>query len=514
MTPPLRLKRNTLSNFAGLMIVSLLPLVASILYVPLLGMERYGIVGAASFLLILGVSLDFGIARTVTQKFARTLTEQPPGAKTREAGEVLRAAFVLYMPIAGLLGAAVAGGSWYLTQNWLVIPPALQAEAQHALLLTGLTLVPHCLRVMPIAALNGLERQGLSNLLQTGTLAFRLAVSLIVLEGFEATLEALMTVWLLSSLAECLLIFWVTRRCLRDFDVSYWGPFRWATVREIGRVSRSDGTSALVSLANNFADKLILSRLLPIDLFGLYQVLSLLGSSLNRLTAPLGFAAFPRWIAYQSEGDRAAFSSSYHAASQAAAALILPTMVAGLIFAPLVLSVLFPSALIPPDLILAFRLMVLSGAANALGFLPYMAQLAAGSTALILRFALISGALYLPLVLIATPTFGLFLPIGARLALDVGTFLVFSIAVHRDILPGDGTRWARDSLLAPLAGLTLPFALGGLWLAEAPHSLGSFVGAVTVGLLGIAGALFATPTGRRQIAHLFRRWRVFPRGRG
>ena len=511
MTLPLRLKRNALSNFAGLMTLSLLPLIASILYVPLLGMDRFGVVGTASFLITLAASLDFGMARAVTQRFAQM---PPDGMQDGGARSFARVAFWVYLLIVAVLAGAVAMGADYLTQYWLIIPPTLHAETQYALLIGGFTLVPHCLRVIPLAALNGLERQGVSNLLQTGTLAFRLAISLLVLEVIERSLTALMLTWLTASILESLVILWVTARCLKPLNRAPIGPTRWVILHDLARASRSDGTSALVGLATNFADKLILSRLLPIDLFGLYHLISLLGTSLNRLTAPIAFAAFPRWIAYQATGDRAALSSSYRAASQIAAALILPTMVAGLLFAPLVLAALFPSALIPPDLILAFRLIVLSGAANALGFMPYLAQLATGSTRVILRFALLSGALYLPLILLATPSLGLFLPIGARLVLESVSLALFAIVLHRRILPGDGGRWLRESLLAPLSGLALPVAVGAFWLADAPPTLMSFAKACGVGSVGILGALIATPAGRRQINALFRRLPVFPRGRG
>lgn len=510
MTPPLRLRRNALSNFAGLMTLSLLPLIASILYVPLLGIDRFGVVGTASFLITLAASLDFGMARAVTKKFAdqRDLPDSTP------ARGFAGTAFLLFLGIVCSFAFLVAGGAGFLAERWLIIPVPLHAEAQAALFAAGFTVAAHSLRVIPLAILNGLERQGLSNLLQTGTLSFRLIISISTLLLVENSLELLMYVWLGSSFLEFYVIILATKHCLSKFSIPEGGGFQWRVAREIFHASRSDGTSALVGLATNFADKLILSRLLPIDLFGLYHLISLLGSSLNRLTAPIAFAAFPRWIAYEATGERAAFNSSYRAASQIAAALILPTMVAGVLFAPLVLAALFPSVGIPTDLILAFRLIVLYGAANALGFLPYTALLATGSTRVILRFALISGALYLPLILLATPSLGIFLPIGARLLLEGVSFALFAIVLHRQVLPGEGGRWVWDSLLAPIAGLVLPFALGALWLADAPPTLGSFLKACGVGGTGVLGALAATAAGRRQFRALFRYLARFPRGRG
>lgn len=503
MTAPLRLKRNALSNFAGLMTVSLLPLLASILYVPLLGAERFGIVGAASFLLTFGVNLDIGIGRAVTRRFAQAASQQENGAAPQN---YLATAHLLFLGLLLPFSAAVMLGADFLTRSWLVIPPALHDEAEHALWLLGPVIFLHGFRVMDLAALNGLERQGLSNFLQAGSLALRLLVSLFVLLLIERSILALLLTWLLTVLAEVLVIGLVTRHCLRRHGFTGNGWPHMALIGPLVGSARSDGISTLVSIATNFADKLVLSRLLPIDLFGLYHIVSTLAAAPTRLTAPIAFAAFPRWIAQQAEGDRDGFTSSYHAAAQIAGALILPTMIAGLLFAPRVLAALFPSVSVPPDLILAFRLLVIAGGVSALNFLPYMAQLALGTTRVLLWQAIVSGALYLPLVLGTTASLGLFLPVGARLALDVSTFGLFFLVVTRALLPGETQRLLRDAFAAPLLGAAVPLLIGAYGLSGAPLTGLHFALAILTGAAAVAGALMATPAGRRQGLRLLK-WR-------
>ncbi len=491
-----RLRRNALSNFAGLLILSLLPLLASILYVPLLGAAQFGIIGAASFLLTLGSSLDLGLGRATTQRFAQAAATGETGRGPRD---FLATAHLLYG--VGLLPfcLAVMLGAGFLAQHWLIVPEALQAETQQAFWLLGPVILIHCLRVMDLAALNGVERQGLSNLLQTGALVVRLLASVLVLLLIDRSVVTLLLTWLLVALAEMLVIGLTVRRCLGRLGFQHGGRLRWGLVPGLLAAGRSDGVFSLMTLLTGFADKLVVSRLLPIDLFGLYHFISLLAGALNRLIAPIAFAVFPRWVAQQAAGDRDGFSSSYHAAAQLAGGLILPTMLAGLLFAPRVLAALLPSVPMPDDLVLVFQLLTVAGAAAALNYLPYSAQLAAGATQIVLRQALIAGALYLPLVLLATPHLGLFLPVGARLVLEAATYLVFAWFLNRQVLPGEGARLLRQSVLAPLLGAALPFALGGLALAGSPLSVGTFALAVLTGLVGMIGALLATPAGRRAV---------------
>lgn len=503
MTAPLRLKRNALSNFAGLMTVSLLPLLASILYVPLLGAERFGIVGAASFLLTFGVNLDIGIGRAVTRRFAQAASQQETGAAPQN---YLATAHLLFLGLLLPFSAAVMLGADFLTRSWLVIPPALHDEAEHALWLLGPVIFLNGFRVMDLAALNGLERQGLSNFLHAGSLALRLLLSLLVLLFIDRSILALLMTWLFAVLAEMLVIGLVTRHCLRRHGFPGSGWPQLALMGQLIRTARSDGTSTLVSIATNFADKLVLSRLLPIDLFGLYHIVSTLAAAPTRLTAPIAFAAFPRWIAQHAAGDRDSFTSSYHAAAQIAGALILPAAIAGLLFAPRVLAALFPSVSVPPDLILVFRLLVIAGAASALNFLPYMAYLALGTTRLLFWQAIVSGALYLPLVLGTTASVGLFLPVGARLALDVSTFALFLVAVGRSLLPGETRRLLRDAFAAPLLGAAVPLLIGAYGLSGAPLTGVNFALALLTGAAAVAGALLATPAGRRQGLRLLK-WR-------
>lgn len=496
MSGPPRLRRNALSNFAGLLILSLLPLLASILYVPLLGGAQFGLVSAASFLLTLGSSLDLGLSRATTQRFAQAAATRATG---REPRDFLATAHLLYLGVLLPFCLAVTLGAGFLTRHWLIVPDALQADAEQALWLLGPVIFIHCLRVMDLAALNGVERQGLSNLLQTGALVVRLLVSLLVLRLIDQSIVTLLLAWLLVALVEMLVIGLVVRSSLIRLGFTQGGVPRRALVSSLLTGARSDGVFSLMTLLTGFADKLVLSRLLPIDLFGLYHLISLLAAALNRLIAPIAFAVFPRWVAQQAAGDRDGFSSSYHAAAQIAGALILPTMLAGLLFAPRVLAALFPSAPMPDDLVLAFQLLTVAGAAAALNYLPYSAQLAVGATQIVLRQALISGAIYLPLVLLATPHLGLFLPVGARLALEGASYLVFAWVMNRRVLPGEGGRLLRQAVFAPLVGAALPFLLGGLALAGTPLSLGNFGVAVLTGFGGIVGALLATPAGRRAI---------------
>jgi len=181
-------------------------------------------------------------------------------------------------------------------------------------------------------------------------------------------------------------------------------------------------------------------------------------------------------------------------------------MIAGLLFAPRVLAALFPTVTVPPDLILAFRLLVIAGAASALNMLPYMAQLALGTTRVLFWQAILSGAVYLPLVLVATPIVGLFLPIGARLLLDVSSFALLLGVAARALLPGEMGRLLRDALAAPLLGAALPCLIGAYGLQGAPLTSLNFALAILTGGFAVVGALLATPAGRRQMRRLLK-WR-------
>lgn len=314
------LGKNISANFLSGIWLTALMLLLTPLYVMLLGVESYGLIGFyLSWIAIVGI-LDTGISAAATREIAWF------AARPKEKGKIpdlVRSMEVIYWGIILVLGVGILvwglffGADWFRTKS---LPPELVRDT---LILMAISLVVQVPSGLYVAGLMGLQRQ----------------VECSGLLALFGTIRGLGTVVVLWKICPDIRAFflWQIIVCVIQVGVMRWVLWKRVrierfpakfSIRVLRSVKGFAGGMMLVtalSIVITQADKIILSRLVSLEMLGFYMLAWTGSSGLSRIAGPIIQAFSPRFTELVSNGDNEALAGQVHLASQLMSVLMLPS---------------------------------------------------------------------------------------------------------------------------------------------------------------------------------------------
>ncbi len=482
---------NLVANYLGKGWAALVSLAFIPVYLRYLGVEAYGLVGVQASLVALLSLLDFGLSSAVTREFAALQVQTGASAKQRD---LLRTLEPVYWGMGVLAGAIVALLATPIARHW-VNPGTLSTQSvTQAILLIGLTIAAQWPIALYNGGLNGLERQVPQNALAATVATVRALGAVAVLAWVAPTIQAFFVWQALCSAAHALAAAFLLWRYLPRGAAP--AQFRSALLRRLLPMALGMAGIAASSAVLTQLDKVILSRLLPLEQFGYYTLAATAAGVLFHLVMPVFTAAFPRLSRLAAQQDRAGLRSAYSQATQVMAATVLPVAATLVCFAGIILRLWTGDQAIAAAAALPLALLAAGNAINALVNPPFALRLATGSLRPVVILNIVATLLMAPLAWILVDRFGMAGGASAWVVINLLYLLVGVPFMHAGILPRETPRWLLRDVLPPLAAASLTAALGAWMLpAEFPR-LAQIIWIVTVGLLASAGAVLASSTGR------------------
>jgi O-antigen/teichoic acid export membrane protein len=255
---------------------------------------------------------------------------------------------------------------------------------------------------------------------------------------------------------------------------------------------------AALSLILTQADKLLVSKLFSLRIFGYYALAWSVASGPLILAGCVFNVMFPRMSALVSAGDKNAISQFYHLGSQLMAVLIVPIAAVLALFSFEILRLWTGNSDTAASVAPLLSVLMVGSAINALLYLPYILQLAFGWTKLPLLASLISISILVPLMFPMTKHFG---PVGAALIWPILNVLNILIAVpimHRRLLPRETWRYYSDIGL-PLLCAIATVAIGRLAFTTLESRLATLSVLAGLWLASLGAAVVAAPQIRAGI---------------
>lgn len=299
--------------------LALLLLVLTPVYVRLLGIESYGLIGFyASWVAILGI-LDMGISATATREIA-WLSARPE--EERKIPTLLRSLELFYGGIIVLVGLGFMGGGWFFGPEWFNTATLTSWLLRQTLFLMSVSLIVQVPSGLYAAGLIGMQRQaecaGLLALF--GTVRSVGAIVVLLLIGPDIRLFFLWQV--VASTFQVVLI----RRALWRKFIRSDGParFSWEALHAVRKFAGGMTLITALSLVLCQADKILLSRFVPLKSLGFYTLAWAVASGLMLAAMPLMQAYGPRYTNLISSGNQMALAEQVRKASQLMNAMILP----------------------------------------------------------------------------------------------------------------------------------------------------------------------------------------------
>lgn len=306
---------NLLSN-AWLTTVTLL---FTPLYIRFLGVESYGLIGFyLSWIAVLGI-LDTGISATAAREMAwlaARLEEKEKIPSLLRSMEVIYWCIILILGVGIMVWAWFFGAGWFQTKN---LPPELVRDT---LMLMAVSLVVQVPSGLYVGGLMGLQQQ----VECSGFLA---------LFGTVRGLGAVVVLWkicpdirafFLWQIVACVIQTWVMRWLLwkRVRIVRCPARFSLGILHSVKVFAGGMVLITVLGIVMTQADKMILSRVVSLEMFGFYMLAWTVASGLLRVGTPLIQAFGPRFTELVSMGDDKTLAKQVRLASQLMSALILP----------------------------------------------------------------------------------------------------------------------------------------------------------------------------------------------
>ncbi len=462
-------------------------------YVKLMGIESYGLVGFYLVLQAMLQVLDLGLSPTMNREMAR-YSVQPE--KVSAARDLVRTLEIGYWIIGLLIGAAILTAAPWLAVHWIKASAIPSQNVTQAVMLMGVLAFFQWPVSFYQGGLMGLRQQVLLNVLKVCATTLANVGAVLILWFVSPTIQVFL-VW--QVVISAIFVITLAVGLWRSLPSSDRSPrFDLASSRNVWYFAAGMSGIAVTSLILTQADKILVSKLFSLEIFGYYALAWSIANGLLIAAGCVFNVAFPRMSALVSAGDQDSLTQFYHRASQLMAVLILPiaTLVSSFSFEILRLWTGSGETALNAAPILS--LLIIGSAINALLYLPYALQLAHGWTKLAILAGLVSISILIPLMFLMGKHFG---PVGAAsiwALLNVLNMLIAVPIMHRRLLPHETWRYFSDIGLPLLWTISIA-AIGRLVFTKPESPLLTL--AVLTGLWGasVAGAVVGAPAIRAGI---------------
>lgn len=308
--------------------LAVLSLILAPIYVHLLGIESYGLIGLYTAALAIGGLLDVALSTTVSREIAWIRAR--PSEQQRIATLLRSVEIVYWLAVSGLtlillVAVAVFGSGWVRAS---VLP---DNQLTGALALMSLSLAIQLPSGLYTAGLIGLDRQARSATLLAGFGTVRGLGAALVAWGVSDDIRVFFLWHVVVGLVQ---IIWLHRQTWSHVRVMG-GRSRFA-IESLMSIRHAAGAMFLITAMGMMLsqmDKVVLVFLVPLESLGHYTLAWSLASGLTIIATPIvqGFGA--RFSALASGGKQEELETQIKLASQLTYALVIPPAVTISLFA-------------------------------------------------------------------------------------------------------------------------------------------------------------------------------------
>lgn len=486
-------RQNVLANYAGKGWSALMALVFIPVYIKFLGIEAYGLVGFFIALQVVFSLLDMGLSTALNRELASSPAGRDDDGQTRN---LVRTLEIIYGLVGTGIALVVAVLAPLIASHWISSSALSAQTVSGAVQLMGLTLALQWPFALYSGGLMGLQKQVLLNGVTIIAATLRWVGAALVLWLVSPTIQAYFAWQVFASMVQTLATGAVMWKCLPG--AARPARFERRALLRIWRFAAGmTGISAMAVILTQL-DKIILSKLLPLEVFGYYTLAAVVASGLYLLVTPIFAAAFPSFSQLVAAGDSASLKNRYHQICQLASVVVLPPAIVLALFAEEILLVWTQDPVATANTHLLVSVLAVGTALNCLMNLPYALQLAHGRTRFAFYTNVLAAAVLVPAIIWATTRYG---ALGAALAwvtLNCGYVFISLPLMHRWLLKGELKRWYLIDVGLPMLAILAVALLGRWWFPAHASSVLTAFYLMIVSAATLLAAAWATPFLRQR----------------
>ena len=489
------IKSNIIANYLGQGWRALIGVAFIPLYIKYLGIEAYGLIGIFAILQAWLTLLDMGMRTALSREMARFTG----GANDIQfIRDLLRSVEILGVVIAGVVGIGIWAASGWLASEWVKIEHLPLEVVASAFAAMGSVTALRFIESIYVSSIAGLQRQVLENILSSTMVTVRGLGAIAMLAWVSPTIEAFFMWQGLVSLGTVVLFACVVYRTLPSPP----RPTRFSGTALMGIRRFAAGMTAITFLALLLTqvDKILLSRLLPLESFAYYALAATLSGALYMMASPVCTAFYPRFTELVIRGDQRALSTAYHQGAQLVTVSMGTAAIMLIVFSNRVLLLWTGDASLTENVAPLLLVLSLGTLLNGLMWIPFQMQLAHGWTNLGVKINIVAIVVLIPTILWVVPKYGAIGAAWVWVTLNIGYLVLVIYFMHRRLMQTEKWRWYRQDIAIPLAAAAGAATLCRWLTPTEMGKLGEFTAVLISSILVLLAAVFAAPMVRHQLA--------------
>lgn len=465
------------------------------LYIKYLGIEAYGLIGIFAILQAWLALLDMGMRPALSREMARFTG----GAHdTQSIRDLLRSVEIIGVAIAGVVALGIWAASGWLASDWVKIEHLPMEVVARAFAAMGGVTALRFVENIYVSSIVGLQRQVLENIVSSTLSTVRGLGAIAVLAWVSPTIEAFFMWQGLVSLIAVMVFACVVYRTLPSSPRST--RFSGTALIGIWRFAAGMAAITFLALLLTQVDKILLSRLLPLESFAYYALAATVTGALYMLASPVCTAFYPRFTELVTRGDERALRAAYHQGAQLVTVFMGTAAIVLIVFGNRLLLLWTADAVLAEKVAPLLLVLSLGTLLNGLMWIPYQMQLANGWTKLAIKINIVAVAVLIPTILWIVPTYGAIGAAWVWVALNAG-YVVFAVYfMHRRLMQTEKWRWYRQDVAIPLAAATGAATLCSWLVPAGMGKLGEFTAVLISAICVLLAAALAAPMVRHQLA--------------
>lgn len=449
------LKRNIFASYANQIYITSVGIFALPMYLKYMGAEAYGLVGFFTMMQAWFNLLDLGLTPTVARETARFRG----GVITiLEYRRLLRAVQIIFLFIAIVGGGILFLSSGVIANSWLNVQNLKIEQVRMALQLMALGIAFRWSSGFCRGYLSGSEEiiwlSGLNTLIAT----FKFIGVIPILVLYDNSIIVFFSYQLIVSIVEFLLLVFKSYGLYpvlqKNQKIGWSANNLFFSIKNSLRFSMTIAFTSFVWILVTQIDKLILSKILSLENYGIFTLAVLGASGVTMIAGPISTALMPRMAKLQAERKDDALVLIYRNSTQFVAMVAIPACLILAVFSEEILWAWTGDLQASRNASLAFCFYALGNGFLAMSAFPYYLQFAKGDLKMHMIGNIIFLIIFVPLLIYLTLMLS---TVGAGIAWlisNVFYFFGWVPVVHRRFYSNFHNKWLFQDIL-PIATLSI-----------------------------------------------------------
>ncbi|HRG32904.1 MAG: oligosaccharide flippase family protein [Saprospiraceae bacterium] len=439
------LSKNIAANFSLQAWVLISQIILVPVYVQILGIEAYGLVGFYASLQAIFFVLEMGMGVTINQELAKVNVTE---IDRRYKIDLLKTLEWVYWGMAIFIFVVIVFIQSFFSEAWGSNASLSSEKIGNCIYLMGGLLVFRFPIGLYSGALNGIQKQFALNM---ATIVFEVIKFVLVLLVLFYVSKDVVAYFVVNIVIACCTVIMLRFMVWRYLDAKdYFGKFKRSVLFSRWRFSLGVAGIAVVAIVLTQADKMMLAKMVSLKEFGWYTLAFTIASIPSKIVGAVATAYYPLLVQENSRNDEVSVSKIYQQASQLIAVLLVPVCMVFWSASEQILKIWFQDQDLIRIIHPLVKVFIFGFMFNGLMTMPYYLQLAYHWTKLSLLKNIIALIILVPLLYLVIQKFGINGAVWIWLVLNF-SYIIFEVPLmHRRVLPKLMKSWYLETIVKPI----------------------------------------------------------------